>query len=87
MPTELSTLVDLIANQVRTIEDICSPVQATVPSVDDPGAVSPDVMKDPGFVQAADLAIAAATRLIAMLRDPIATLYQTASGVRLFGIT
>lgn len=84
MSTELNTLVDLIANQVRVIGELCSSKDAIVPSVDDASTVTPNVVKEPGFVQAADLAIAAATRLIATLRDPDITLHKTASGVRLF---
>jgi len=81
MSAEIDALGNLIAIQLQSIKNICSEKDATLPSIDDPDSAPASVMNDPGFVRAADVAIAAALRLIATLHNPHLSVQRIATGM------
>jgi hypothetical protein len=80
MSSELGTLVDLIATQVRLIEQLCAHQNTAIPRIDEPKN-NPGVLRDPACVQAADIAISAALGLVSSLLDPHTALLRVATGV------
>jgi hypothetical protein len=78
-PNPLRTLLDILSTQVDNIEANYAKAGVSYPSLDQPFVPSP-MDHDPQTVMATQVAVAAATQLLATLRSPLDSLWSMAIG-------
>jgi hypothetical protein len=78
-PSSLRTLLNILSTQVDTIEANYAKAGVPYPSLDQPFTPGP-MDRDPQTAMATQVAVAAATQLLATLRSPLDSLFELAVG-------